>query len=210
MNSHPQKILLLLEDNYDYSKSFLNFKTPFQLLVATILSAQSTDAQINKITPALFRKYRNVKDFASASQKELERLIFSSGFYHNKAKNIINCANTLLSGFNGVVPKTIEELTALPGVGRKTANIVLTNAFNIVEGIAVDTHVARLSKRLGFSKSTSPEKIELDLMSMFLKKDWHKLNHLLISHGRAVCNAKAPKCGACFLSKYCPSRSKFS
>lgn len=204
------KILLALEKEYPHPHVMLIFKNPLEILIATILSAQCTDAQVNKITPALFKKYKSAKDYANADLAELEGYIRSSGFYHNKAKNIIAAGKMIVSNFGGKVPDTMDELVTLPGVARKTANIVLSNGFGIVVGIAVDTHVARLSQRLGFTENTDPNKIEQDLMALFPKKEWCKLNYILIDHGRAVCNAKKPLCRECKIRKLCKSAKLFS
>jgi endonuclease-3 len=203
-------ILTRLKKQYPRARIALNFSNNWELLVSVILSAQSTDKQINKITPALFNKYKTVHDYAKANVKEFEKDIYSSGFYRNKAKNIIAAAKIIVEKFNGEVPDTMEELITLPGVARKTANIILGNAFNKVEGIAVDTHVIRLSNRLGFSDQKNPVKIEKDLMNLFERKDWFKLTYVLIDHGRAICDAKKPKCDKCFLNDLCPSAYKFT
>lgn len=197
------KIVELLTKEYPNTKCSLNYMTPLELLIAVILSAQSTDAQINKLTPALFEKFKSAKDFAEADIKELETYVKSSGFYKSKAKNIQNTCKILDEKYNGNVPKTMEELTQLPGVGRKTANVVMLNAFNKCEGIAVDTHAKRLSNRIGLSNETDPLKIEQDLLKKIPKKDWHLMNHLFVDHGRTVCTAKNPKCNNCCIETYC-------
>lgn len=197
------KIVELLTKEYPNTKCSLNYMTPLELLIAVILSAQSTDAQINKLTPALFEKFKSAKDFAEADIKELETYVKSSGFYKSKARNIQNTCKILDEKYNGNVPKTMEELTQLPGVGRKTANVVMLNAFNKCEGIAVDTHAKRLSNRIGLSNETDPLKIEQDLLKKIPKKDWHLMNHLFVDHGRAVCTAKNPKCNNCCIETYC-------
>ena len=197
------KIIDCLEKEYPNAACSLNFMTPLQLLIAVILSAQSTDAQINKLTPALFAKYKTSKDFANADIKELEQYVKSSGFYKNKAKNIKNACKIIVEKHSGEVPKTMEELTELPGVGRKTANVVLLNAFGKCEGIAVDTHAKRISQRIGLSKSDDPLKIEQDLLKKIPQKDWHKMNHLFVDHGRATCTARSPKCKECCIESYC-------
>lgn len=199
------KIIRILKKRFPGSKIALKFSNPLEILVATVLSAQCTDVQVNKITPALFKKYKSVKEFAHADLKELEDIIRSTGFYHNKAKNIINAAKILLERFNGKVPGTMRELVELPGVARKTANIVLFNAFGRIEGIAVDTHVRRVSLRLGLTKNDDPKKIEIDLMDIVPKVYWGEFSNLLISHGRAICMAKKPLCQICPLNKICPS-----
>jgi endonuclease-3 len=184
----------------------LRFSTPFELLAATILSAQTTDVQVNKVTGLLFAKYRSLEDFANATPEKLAKDVASVNFYKNKAKNINNAAKMIMRDFNGRVPKTMEELITLPGVARKTANIVLSGAFGINEGIAVDTHVKRLAFRLGLTKHEDPVKIEIDLMEIAPQKDWGDLSHLLIFHGRAVCYARKPDHAACVLFDSCPSR----
>jgi len=199
------KLIAIFIKTYPKATIALEYKTPFQLLVVTILSAQSTDKQVNKISPALFSRYRTIKDLAQAKLPELEKYVHSTGFYRNKAKNIKGAAQRILENFKGKVPKTMEELKTLPGVARKTANIVLSNGYGINVGIAVDTHVLRLSKRLGFSKHSDPVKVENDLMELFPKNLWGKINHLLVRHGRTVCDAKKPKCEICPVCKLCPS-----
>ena len=203
------KVIELLEKQYIEAKIALHYTNPLQLLIATILSAQATDEQINKITPALFKKYRTAEDFAKADLRELEQQIKSSGFYHNKAKNIQNCSKMLVEKHGGSVPKTMTELLELPGVARKTANIVLQNAYGVIEGIAVDTHVRRLSQRLGLSENDDPNKIEQDLMQLVPKDKWMRITDLLIWHGRRVCTAKKPNCADCVLNKICPCAFAF-
>jgi endonuclease-3 len=183
----------------------LNFSTPFELLVATVLSAQTTDVQVNKVTPGLFRKYRGIEAFAEAKPEQIARDINSVNFFNNKARSLHKTAVMLLEQFDGTVPHTMEELVTLPGVARKTANIVLSSAFGINEGIAVDTHVKRLSSLLGLTKNTDPVKIEQDLMALVPKKEWGNFSHLLIYHGRAVCQARRPNHAACVLADICPS-----
>jgi endonuclease-3 len=183
----------------------LNFSTPFELLVATVLSAQTTDVQVNKVTPGLFRKYRGIEAFARAKPEQIARDINSVNFFNNKARSIHKAAVMLLGQFGGTVPHTMEELVTLPGVARKTANIVLSSAFGINEGIAVDTHVKRLSSLLGLTKHTDPVKIEQDLMTLVPMKEWGNFSHLLIYHGRAVCQARRPNHAACVLADICPS-----
>ena len=207
--ARASKVLELLEKNYPNAEIALDYATPLQLLVATILSAQATDKQINMITPKLFKKYKTAGDYANADLEELEQYIRSSGFYHNKAKNIKNCCKTLVEKFHSKVPKTMNELIELPGVGRKTANIILANAFGIVEGVAVDTHVGRLAQRLGLSENKDPNKIEADLMKIIPKEQWIKITDLLIFHGRRVCTAKKPNCAGCVLNRICPSAFTF-
>lgn len=185
----------------------LKFSTPFELLAATILSAQTTDVQVNKVTDSLFKKYKSIADFANSSPEELAKDVASVNFYRNKAKNITNAAKIVMKEFGGKMPKTMEGLIALPGVARKTANIVLSAAYGINEGIAVDTHVRRLAFRLGLTKHDDPVKIEMDLMEATPQKEWGNLSHLLIFHGRAVCQAKKPNHAACVLFSICPSRN---
>jgi endonuclease-3 len=203
------KVIELLEKEHSDAKIALHYSNPLELLVSTILSAQSTDEQINKITKSLFKKYRTAEDYANADIKELEQDIKSSGFYHNKAKNIKNCCKMLLEKHNGQVPKTMAELVELPGVARKTANIVLFNAYGVIAGVAVDTHVRRLAQRLGLTENENPGKIELDLMDLVPKDKWMRITDLLIFHGRRVCVAKKPRCDVCLLNKICPSAFTF-
>ena len=190
---------------YPKAKCSLDYETPFELLIATILSAQSTDVRVNLVTKTLFKKYPTVASFASAKPIVLERDIHSTGFFRNKAKSIMGASQAILERHAGEVPKTIDELTALPGVGRKTANVVLGNAFGIDEGIVVDTHVTRVSGRLGLTRQTDAVKIENDLVKLIPRKDWTKFSHMLIFHGRAICIARKPKCSACLLNELCPS-----
>ncbi len=185
----------------------LRFATPWELLVATILSAQTTDVLVNKVTESLFQKYRAVEDYAKTPAENLAQDIRSVNFFNNKAKSIHNAAGMIIGKFGGAVPKTMEELVTLPGVARKTANIVLSSAFGINEGIAVDTHVNRLSNRLGLTKQDDPVKIEQDLMKITPQKEWGNLSHLLIFHGRAICQARKPKHDRCVLYDICPSRN---
>jgi endonuclease-3 len=208
--ARAQKIMELLEKEHTDAEIALQYKNPLELLVATILSAQATDEQINAITPKLFQKYTTAKDYADAERTELEQDIKSSGFYHNKAKNIQNSAKMLVENYNGQVPNTMEELVKLPGVARKTANIVLFNAYDIIAGVAVDTHVRRLAQRLGLSENSDPNKIEKDLMNLVPKDKWMRITDLLIFHGRRVCTAKKPRCDACVLNKICPSAFTFN
>lgn len=204
-----ERVLTLLKEHYPNAKIVLNYSNNWELLVAVMLSAQCTDVMVNKVTEKLFKKYKTIEDYANALLSELENDIRSTGFYRNKAKNIKQAARLVLQKYHGRIPKTMGGLLEIPGVARKTANIVLGNAFGIVEGIAVDTHVARLSKRLGLSTHENPDKIEQDLMQLFDIKDWFTLTYLLIEHGRAICIAKKPKCDGCFLSKICPSAFQF-
>ena len=202
------KIIELLEKEYPKAKTALHYSNPLEILVATILSAQCTDKRVNLVTPQLFKKYKTAKDYANADIAELEQDIRSTGFYRNKAKNIKNAGRMIVERFDSQVPQTMEEILELPGVARKTANIVLTNAYGVIVGIAVDTHVRRLSKRLGLTENTNPDKIEKDLMQIVPKSHWKSITNLLISHGRAVCDARKPKCGICCLNKICPSAFK--
>lgn len=205
-----RKIMKLLEKEHSNAEIALHYNNPLELLVATILSAQATDEQINAITPKLFQKYKTAGDYANVDLVELEQDIRSSGFYHNKARNLKNTAKMLVEKYNSQVPKTMEELVELPGVARKTGNIVLFNAYGIIAGIAVDTHVRRLSQRLGLTENTNQDKIEKDLMNIVPKDKWMRFTDLLIFHGRRVCDARKPRCGACVLSKICPSAFTFS
>ena len=210
MRERAERIIELLEREYpDVKGTALHWETPLDLLVATILSAQSTDEQINKITKTLFEKYRTAADYSDAPREELEEDIRSSGFYKRKAKFIQEVCGGLVELYGGEVPKSIEELTKLKGVARKTANIVLGNAFGVVEGIAVDTHVWRLAHRLGLSDKKYREKIERDLMEVFLRDKWLAVHYLLIEHGRKVCDAKKPDCEGCVLSGLCRSAFTF-
>jgi len=197
-------IIELLEKEHSDAKIALGYTNPLELLVATILSAQCTDRRVNIVTKVLFKKYRKPEDYADADLDELEEDIRSTGFYRNKARNIKKCCQILVEKFNSQVPKTMEELVELPGVARKTANIVLSNAYGIVEGIAVDTHVRRLARRLGLSEHKNPNKIENDLMEIVPKTRWTRITDLLIFHGRRICAARKPKCGICALNKLCP------
>lgn len=203
------KILFLLKKEYPKAKIALNFSTPLEILAATVLSAQCTDKRVNIVTKSLFKKYRKVQDYAKANLKTFEQEIRSTGFYRNKAKNIISAAQKIIKDFGGKLPDSMDKLIQLPGVARKTANIVLLNGFGKVDGIAVDTHVRRLSQRLGLTKNQTPEKIEQDLMKLLDKKEWGKFSYLLIDHGRKVCDAKRPKCLECILQKLCPSKRSF-
>ncbi|RFT15505.1 MAG: Endonuclease III [Candidatus Saccharicenans subterraneus] len=205
-----KEIIKILRKEYPQPKTALNYRTPFELLVATILAAQCTDERVNKVTPGLFQKYPTVEAMARARQEELENDIRSTGFFRNKARNIIGLANKLVSEYGGKVPDTMEELVKLPGVARKTANIVLSSAFRKAEGIAVDTHVRRLSERLGLSRQSDPDKIERDLMEIVPREDWLDFNFLLVDHGRKVCQARKPLCPQCVIKHLCPSFEKFS
>ena len=199
------KIVELLEKEHPDAKIALNYTNPLELLVATILSAQCTDRRVNIVTKDLFKKYRKAEDYANANLEEFEEDIRPTGFYRNKAKNIKKCCQILVDKFNSQVPKTMEEMIELPGVARKTANIVLSNAYGAIEGIAVDTHVRRLARRLGLSEHENPSKIEKDLMEIVPKTHWKRITDLLIFHGRRICVARKPKCRICILNKLCPS-----
>jgi endonuclease III len=202
-------IVSLLKKQYPQAKTALVSRNPLELLVATILSAQCTDVRVNVVTKSLFTKYKTVDEYAAADLKQFEQEIHSTGFYHNKAKNIIAAAQKIKKDYKGKVPPTMEELIELPGVARKTANIVLFNAFGKIEGIAVDTHVRRLSQRLGLTANDDPEKIEQDLMKLLERSLWGDISNLLIEHGRNICVAKKPLCPECVLKSLCPSYRKF-
>lgn len=196
-------MIALLKKNYPDSKCSLHFKTPFQLLIATILSAQCTDERVNKVTPLLFENYPDPQKMALAEIDHLETLVRSTGFYKNKAKNIKNCAVSLVEKYNSEIPQEMDLLSALPGVGRKTANVVLGTAYGI-PGMVVDTHVTRLNNRFGFVKGENAVIIERELQEIVTKKDWVKYSHLNIDHGRSICKARSPNCEDCFLSSLCP------
>ena len=208
-NKQAQAIVRRLKKTYPRAAIALHFHNPLELLVATILSAQCTDKKVNEVTEDLFKHYRSVDDYAEADPAQFEQAIRSTGFYRNKAKNIIAAAQKIMSDFKGTVPQAMDALVSLPGVARKTANIVLFSGFGIIEGIAVDTHVRRLSQRLGLTMHDDPSKIEQDLMGLVAKKDWGFFSYLLIEHGRAICAAKKPLCPECVLKDICPSRKKF-
>jgi len=199
------KILALLREEYPDARCALDHRSPLELLVATILSAQCTDARVNQVTPALFRRYPDAAAYAAAATPELEALIQSTGFFRNKAKSLRGLGRALVERHAGAVPTTMTELTALPGVGRKTANVVLGNAFGIEAGVVVDTHVGRLAQRLGLSRESDPVKIERDLAALVPRPAWTLWSHLLIHHGRAVCKAPRPRCAGCVLAPLCPS-----
>lgn len=204
--ARARKILALLDRHYPDARCSLDFSTPLELLVATILSAQCTDERVNLVTRGLYARYRTAADYAAADPAELEREIRSTGFFRNKAASIIAAAGRIAARHGGEVPRTMEELTALPGVGRKTANVVLGNAFS-VPGLVVDTHVGRIAARLGFTGATDPVKIEFDLMPLVPRERWVAFSHQLIAHGRALCRARQPRCGECFLdASLCPGR----
>jgi endonuclease-3 len=194
-----------LVEHYPDAHCALDFKSPFQLLIATILSAQCTDKRVNMVTPALFKRYRTPAALAVAKPEELEEIIKSTGFFRNKTKSLLGMSNAVADRHGGKIPDTMDELVKLPGVGRKTANVVLGNAYDKNEGVVVDTHVGRVSKRLGLTRQTDPVKVEQDLMKLFPNDRWTMLSHLLIEHGRRICEARRPKCESCFLSDICPS-----
>jgi endonuclease III len=200
-----QAIISELRRLYPDAKCSLNFSNPLELLIATQLSAQCTDERVNIVTEQLFQKYRSVEDYATANQEELEQDIKSTGFYRNKAKNLRGAAQRIITNYGSEAPRTMTDLLTLPGVARKTANVVLGNAFGIVEGFVVDTHIGRLARRFGWSTNEDPVKVEQDLMRIVPQKDWLDLSHLMIYHGRAVCYARKPACERCTLAEFCPS-----
>jgi len=200
-----KEIRNLLKKEYPNPTVALNFSNPLEMLIATILSAQATDVKVNEVTKDLFKKYKTASDYAEADRTELENDIRPTGFYHNKAKYLQEACKLIVEEFDGNVPETMEELISLPGVARKTANIVISNAFGKIEGIAVDTHVKRLSQRLGFTNNKNPDKIEKDLMEIIPKKDWFKFTYMLIDHGRKICHAKKPEHDKCVVRELCPS-----
>ena len=200
-----RKILALLKKTHPDAHCALNHRNPLQLLVATILSAQCTDVRVNKVTPGLFKKYRSAADYAKADLKQLEQEVRTTGFYRQKSRSIQRAARELVSRFKGKVPRTLEELVTLPGVWRKTANVILGNCYG-VPGIVVDTHVKRLAYRMGLTNRTDPDKIELDLMKMLPKKDWTFFSHAMIFHGRRICAAVRPACPSCPVNPLCPKR----
>jgi endonuclease-3 len=195
----------LLRKEYPDAKCELDYRNAFELAAATILSAQCTDKRVNMVTPVLFKRFPDAFALAAADQAEVEEIIKSTGFFRNKAKSLIGMAKAVVAHHGGEIPRSMDELFALPGIGRKTANVVLGNAFEMNEGVVVDTHVARLSKLLGLTRQTDPVKIELDLMQLFPRKSWALLSHLLIWHGRRVCVARKPRCDECVLNRICPS-----
>jgi len=202
------EIIVRLHRSYPSSRTALTYTTPLQLLIATILSAQCTDKKVNEVTRPLFKKYRTAENFARARQEELEQEIRPTGFYRNKARSIIASAQRICASYGGKVPDTMEDLITLPGVARKTANIVLSSAFKKAEGIAVDVHVKRLAGRLGLSAETNTDKIEKDLMAIVPRNNWIELNYLLVDHGRMICRARKPLCSSCVLNDICPSSEK--
>lgn len=204
-----EKIIEILKQNFPHAKIALNYRNEWELLVAVILSAQCTDKKVNEVTEKLYRKYPNISAYCNANISEFESDIRSTGFYHNKAKNILSAAKIIAEKYNGKIPNTMEGLIGLPGVARKTANVVLGNAFKIFEGIAVDTHVIRISQRMGLTKNTDPVKIEKDLMKIIPKDQWFNFTYMIIDFGRTICDAKKPKCSNCPLAKLCPSAKQF-
>jgi len=200
------RIFDILKRTYPYAHCALHFSTPLELLIATILSAQCTDERVNQVTPALFARCPTASALASISQTELEKMIHSTGFYRAKARSLRSCAASLVADHQGEVPRTMEALHRLAGVGRKTANVVLGNAFGLAEGVVVDTHVGRLSRRMGLTRQQDPVKVESALVRLIPKKDWTLASHLLISHGRKRCNARKPDCAHCEIRNLCPAR----
>ena len=198
-----KKFVEILKDTYPDATCSLDFNTPFQMIVAVMLSAQCTDERVNKTTPALFERCKTIQDFANIDLSELEKIIHPCGFYKNKAKNIKLCAKQVLENFNGEVPQTMDELLTLAGVGRKSANVILLEAFGIANGIAVDTHAKRVSNRIGLSSQTEPEKIEQDLLKIFPKEYLKDINHLFVWHGRKTCDSRKPHCEECTVKIYC-------
>ncbi len=208
-NPNTSKIIKELQRLYPDTRCFLRYQTPFQLMCAVILSAQCTDERVNMVAPELFKVFPTPEKLARAKIKDIEKIIKSTGFYHNKAKNLLGAAQALLGLYKGKMPKTIEEMVKIPGVGRKTANVVLGEVYGISEGITVDTHVTRLSNRLGWTRHQDAVKIEQDLMKIVPKEEWLHFSHRLIQHGRKVCDARKPLCNVCTLAKWCPSANKF-
>ena len=203
-----EELIIELSKCYDGEKGSLDFTTPFELLVAVMLSAQCTDERVNKTTPELFEKYGTPEKMAEIDIEELEKIIHPCGFYKNKAKNVKACSQKLLENFGGIVPQNMEDLQSLPGVGRKSANVIMLEAFHNPQGIAVDTHAKRISNKMGFSNQTEPEKIEQDLLKQIPKEYYYDVNHLFVWHGRAVCDARKPKCEECPVNMYCDTYKK--
>ena len=204
IKKRSQKIIKLLARYYGDAECALVHKSPFQLLIATILSAQCTDERVNKVTPVLFKKYPTAKDLGAAKVLDVEKIVHSTGLYKTKAKNIVACARAIDKEYGGIVPKTMQELNALAGVGRKTANVVLGTAFGIASGVVVDTHVGRISRRLGLAKGKNAETIAKELESLLDQKEWINYSHRLIHHGRKICKSRNPQCQVCFLQEICP------
>ena len=203
MKKDSKQIVKLLKERYPDATCSLDFETPFEMVVAVMLSAQCTDERVNKTTPSIFAKYNKPEDFVNIDIEELEELIHPCGFYKNKAKNLQACAKVLCEKYNGEVPQTMEELVTLPGVGRKSANVIMLEAFGNPQGIAVDTHCKRIANKMGLSKEKDPEKIEQDLIKFFDKKDFKDINHLLVWHGRNICDARKPRCEECPVKEMC-------
>ena len=203
--ARADEIYRRLQARYPDAHCALDHRNPYELTSATILSAQCTDERVNMVTPRLFQRFPDALSLAGARQEEVEEIVRSTGFFRSKAKNLIGMADAVVERHGGEIPRTMDELTALPGVGRKTANVVLGNAFGLDEGVVVDTHVKRLSNRLGFTRAASPERIEVDLVALFPRERWTMLSHLLIFHGRQVCVARKPRCSQCVLADLCPS-----
>ncbi len=208
MKENVVKIIEELKKMYPDAKCSLDFSTPFEMGIAVMLSAQCTDERVNKITPILFEKYKKPEDYVKASLKEIEEIIKPCGFYKNKAKNLKGYAKDIVEKYNGKMPETMEELIKLPGIGRKSANVIMLEAFNNPQGIAVDTHAKRIANRMGLSKEKEPSKIEQDLIKQIPKKYFKDVNHLLVWHGRQTCNARKPKCEECRVNKYCELYNK--
>lgn len=202
------KIIEILKEYYPDATCSLDFSTPFEMMISVMLSAQCTDERVNKTTPMLFAKYNTPEAMANIDIKELEEIIHPCGFYKNKAKNIKSCSQKLLDDFNGIVPNNMEDLQSLPGVGRKSANVIMLEAFHNPQGIAVDTHAKRISNKMGFSKNQEPEKIEQDLLKQIPKELYYDVNHLFVWHGRNICNARSPKCNKCPVNKFCDEYKK--
>jgi endonuclease-3 len=203
------RILNILSKAYPDAKIALHFSNPLEMLVSTILSAQCNDERVNLVTKDFFKKYKTPEDYAKSEINELEGMIRSTGFYRSKAKNIRNACQIIVEKFDSKVPRTMNELTSLPGIGRKTANIILSNSYGVIEGIAVDTHVARVSKRLGLTNAKEPDKIEQDLMKLIKKELWVSFTYQMIEHGRQICSARKPICNQCLLKRLCPSVLSF-
>ena len=203
-----KKIIEFLKVTYPDAKCSLDFSNPFEMMIAVMLSAQCTDERVNKITPILFKKYNTPQKMTEIELKELEKIVYPCGFYKNKAKNIIAASKMIVESYDGKVPNDINELMKLPGVGRKSANVIMLEAFGNPKGIAVDTHAKRISNRMGLSKESEPLKIEQDLLKVFDKSLWYDVNHLLVWHGRGYCDSRKPKCGDCSVNKYCDFYNK--
>ena len=203
-----EEIIKILKEYYPDATCSLDFTTPFEMMVAVMLSAQCTDERVNKTTPSLFEKYNTPEKIVNADIKEIERIIHPCGFYKNKAKNLVACSKMLLEKFDGIVPENMDDLISLPGVGRKSANVIMLEAFKNPQGIAVDTHAKRISNKIGFSSKSDPEKIEEDLLKRIEKKYYYDVNHLLVWHGRKTCIARNPKCDMCPVNKYCNEYNK--